>query len=220
MKEKFSIALLCLLLVAGCSSEEVPETAPVAHEDTVAVTPPAPKTFSDYRNGDMIFIVSEFEPFMPYASFTPTKYNHCGVLFHRPKDGKIMVFSADKVVQNVPLEQFLAVHSQEYKIMRFSNADDMLANLSFEGSKPIVKTLIGIKYDYVASWDDEKMYNSELLWKFWKRLLNVELCSLHSITDYDISNFPADQVAAVTDSIVTPHDLMQSELLETVYTNN
>jgi hypothetical protein len=86
---------------------------------------------------------------------------------------------------------------------------------------------IGKSYDIYFNWSDEEIYCSELVWKLYQRNLNIALCPLKVLKDYDLRH---PDVRAIMqerygkdipwdEPMVAPIDLFNAASLKLVYSD-
>ena len=83
----------------------------------------------------------------------------------------------------------------------------------------------GRPYDFLFAWSDDEIYCSELIWKMYKAALGIEIGTLQTFRDFDLSNpvvvtilkerfpqgIPEDEI------VISPANMFDSDLLVTVY---
>lgn len=111
-----------------------------------------------------------------------------------------------------------------YVVKRLKNADKLLTRDVISRMQQIGAGYIGKDYDPYFEWSDERIYCSELVWKIYKRVLNLEIGGLQRIGDFELSH------AAVKEKLrerfgdhvpeeepaISPAQMFSSELLITV----
>lgn len=186
--------------------------------------------FSDgfrVQEGDLIFQELKNSDSRAMKLITGNKYTHVGVILKYK--GKFIVLESNGNVRRTELGQFLkkGVNAQ-YIIKRFKNYKDFFSEEKYSKLRDASNQFIGKHSDLYYGWGDEKLYSAELVWKFFKEALDIELCQLKKFKDYDYSHpyvrlilsqkygkdLPQDEPT------VTARDLMLSEFLETVYPKN
>jgi len=171
-----------------------------------------------YQTGDIIFLSNANAPDKLLQSITKSKISHLGLVIK--EKGKTSVFFAGNTVKRVSLPEFLALSSNgKYEVFRFKDSLMIsgLNELMLEESKK----LLGSVYDFKYSWLDKEIYNSELIWKVFKRASNIELCALKPLSSIEIKDsliikkikvIYGDTIPPVI-KIVSPNDLHDSEYL-------
>ncbi len=180
----------------------------------------------DYQVGDVIMQSDPFESASGIKILTASKWNHVGVVVE--KNGSLFVVEALASVRYTPVDEYVN-RGEDYKHLRLKE------DLSMEDKTKInnaVKAYIGKRYDPILSWDDNKMYCSELVQKVFKDAIDIEVTRERKIKAHimvlvvpllksGIVQVPApfSEVAAEIDTneiVVTPADIMRSSNLEEV----
>lgn len=114
--------------------------------------------------------------------------------------------------------------NQKYVVKRLIHADSILTNTKVEDMKRLGKEFKGKDYDLTFEWSDDKIYCSELIWKIYKRGLDIELTQLETLNDFDLSNAEVktklrerygDQIP-LNEPVISPKSLFESPLLKTI----
>ncbi len=91
--------------------------------------------------------------------------------------------------------------------------------MKLEGTK-----YLGKNYDLYFEWSDERLYCSELVWKIFKNVLDIELGKLQKFNEFDLSH-PVVQAKLKerygnqipqNELVISPDQMFRSSLLETV----
>lgn len=179
-----------------------------------------PTNKSLLKNGDLLFIVNPSGQGKAIQLATHSKYTHIGIVFI--EDGKTMVYHAVEPVTKSSLEEFIAMSADKnYEVKRLKN-QSMLTNQIVTSMRTNAKKDLGKHYDLGFSWDDDKLYCSEYVWKIYKRTLNIEIGTLKPLNSFDLSH-PAvkeklkerygDQIP-MNEQMISPGDMFESTLLE------
>ena len=204
MKTKsFTTFLLALLLlVTGCTDQ-----------------PPMIKP------GDILFHKSVSAQSEAIKLATGSEYTHCGVVLKGPSNS-LVVFEAIQPVMTTPLNQWIARgQGGVYSVMRLRDADALISAGAFDKMKVEAQGYLGLDYDFYFSWDDDKMYCSELVWKLFDRSMGVDLCQPRHLRDFKLDNPIVKAKLAqrygnavpYDEQVVAPSDIHESDLLEEVY---
>jgi uncharacterized protein YycO len=172
------------------------------------------------KNGDLIFIINPSGQGKAIQLATHSKYTHIGIVFI--EDGKTMVYHAVEPVTKSSLEEFVAMSADKnYEVKRLKN-QRMLTNQIITSMLIHAKKDIGKHYDLGFSWDDEKLYCSEYVWKIYKRTLNIEIGKLKPLNSFDL-NHPVvkeklkqryGSKIPLNEQMISPGDMYESILLE------
>lgn len=202
--------LLFLLLLSACKDKPVQELA-------VAL---------DFKSGDIIFQTSKSEQSEAIQLATESKYSHIGILY---KDSnEYMVLEAVQPVKMTPLEDWIAQgENKDYVVKRLLGVVKTISEDDISKMEALGKSYLGKDYDPYFEWSNKAFYCSELVWKMYKKGLGIELCKTKKMKDFKLDNpkvaeklnerygdkIPQNQ------KVVSPADIFNSELLETIYSD-
>ena len=160
--------------------------------------------FYQLKTGDLLFQTINNDPIPTDSQNSNTIYNNIGIAFI---DGQNYVLLATTYqVQYVSLRQWVKNGIDEkYVVKRLRNADSLFTNVENQKLELEVRNNIMKKYDTNFDWSDEKIYNAELIWKIYKRSLNIELGKLDTI-----------RVDSIMKYEITPKTIFDSKNLITV----
>lgn len=171
-----------------------------------------------YQDGDIVFSSSQAGQGRAIIDATNSPYTHCGVVFLQA--GKTMVLEAVEPVGITSVENFSARSAPgTFIAKRLKRA---IAPESLEAARDWGKTMIGLHYDHQFRWSDERMYCSELVWKFFKHA-GVSLCKPNQFRQYALDK-PSVKEAIIQkygsldalprdEKVVAPSDIAESPLL-------
>lgn len=177
---------------------------------------------NNFKNGDVIFHTSKSPQSKMIQDVTQSKYSHVGIIYI--KDGETYVMEAVQPVKVTPLNVFIerGVDSK-YTVMRYKG------NLWEEDFKKMYdygSSQLGKNYDSKFQWSDNTMYCSELVYKIYETI-GVELCEKNTFSDYNLSSKEVQDAIKnrynteldMNELVVTPVDLLNSNLLTTIFDN-
>ena len=161
--------------------------------------------FKEVKEGDIIFQTSKSQQSKFIAYATHSLNTHCGIVVY--KKGEPYVLEASNVIKLTPLKKFINKGLLgRYQIYRYTNTPVKIA----------YKNYLGIPYDSEFRWTDKRYYCSELVWKIYKKQLNVELCEPQELSSYTISGLEKvlnKRGISKTSLFVAPSDLSNSDKL-------
>ena len=175
------------------------------------------------QDGDLIFQSSRSSQSAAIQQATRSRYCHMGLILMR--DGKPYVFEAVGPVRYTPLARWIASGVDgHFVVKRLKDAKQRLGAEAVARLRRATRSYEGKRYDFTFEWSDEKIYCSELAWKMYRDALDLEISSLRKLRDFDLtppavrlklrerygSRIPLDE------TVVTPQDIFDSPLLETV----
>ena len=179
------------------------------------------------REGDIIFHESSTEQAKALKLATKSRYTHVAIILKL--NDQWYVEEAVQPVKYTKLESFIKRGKNNHYVIKRLKDDgklltpDKIAELKISGKKYLNKN-----YDICFEWSDKNIYCTELVWKMYKEVLNVEVGKLEKLKDFDLSdnfvkkimkqrygkNIPFDE------KVISPKAMFESELLETVVVNN
>jgi hypothetical protein len=129
---------------------------------------------NDYKEGDVVFIISQSSQSKFIAYATRSMWTHCGIVVY--KNNKPYVLEASNVVKLTSLDNF-------------KNKGKGGALVQYRYTENSVKInyqkYLGIPYDSQFSLTNGRYYCSELVWKIYKDQLGVKLCDPKPLSDYN-----------------------------------
>ena len=175
------------------------------------------------KDGDIIFQESQSSQCKAIQSATKSRYSHCGIIYI--DNGEYYVYEAVQPVTVTPLKDWISRgKNSHYVVKRLKNADTVLTGENIEKMKKAGEKFYGKNYDLTFEWSDDKIYCSELVWKIYKRALDIEVGKLQKLEEFDLTadivkqkikerygdNIPKDEI------VISPVSIFESDLLETV----
>jgi len=145
------------------------------------------------------------------------------------KDNKPFVFEAVEPVKYTPLADWINRGAKGYAVIkRLIDAERLLTIDALFKLNKLALQFEGKHYDLAFSWDDKRMYCSELVWKMFDRSIGLQIGKLQRMRDFDLSSpvvqkklkerygdhFPLEE------KVISPQAIFDSNLLITVATIN
>ncbi|XKD94493.1 YiiX family permuted papain-like enzyme [Morganella morganii] len=173
------------------------------------------------QQGDIIFHTPRSSRSLAIQKATWSVYSHMGIILLR--DGKPYVYEAAKTVRFMPLTQRIALGTGSHYVVKRLRAplNASQQQVLYRGALHYQSRL----YDLTFSWDDERIYYSELVWKIYKNALNTEVGQLQELQAFDLSS-PEVQVKMkerygkripLNEIVISPEAMFDSPLPVTVY---
>lgn len=134
---------------------------------------------STYREGDIIFQISDSQQSNMIQFATMSPWSHCGIIIE--KDTGLYVLEASNVVKLTPLDQWIS-KGRCGGVHKVRRVFDRPIKISY-------KKYLGKKYDLAFKMNNGKFYCSELVWVIYKEQFNTELCKPKKISKYNIGLF-------------------------------
>ena len=176
------------------------------------------------KNGDLIFQTSRSSQSKAIQLATKSNYSHMGIIL--TQNGKQMVYEAVGPVQFTPISNWIKRgEGGHFVVKRLTNANTILTSQNIAKLDSVAVSFKGRPYDLLFEWSDEKLYCSELVWKMYDRALNIQIGELQKLGEFDLSNpLVRDKMKQrygdaipLGESVISPEQMFQSSLLETVY---
>lgn len=182
--------------------------------------------FRKIQDGDMIFQTSKSAQCEAVRIATNSKFSHCGIIFIMI--GKKMVFEAVQPVKLTPISDWIT-HGKDnkYVVKRLKNAKTILTYSTLQKMKDYGHNFLNKDYDGYFNWNDQQIYCSELVWKIYKNAANIELCKLAKLKSFNLTNEKVKIILReryknnipLEEDVVAPSQIVDSEILETVFDN-
>jgi len=180
------------------------------------------------KEGDIIFHESQsIAQGEELKLATKSRYTHMGVIFKKNK--KFFVYEAVQPVKVTPLKKWIGRgENKHYVIKRLKNYKEQITPQNIIKMQKYGKKFLGKNYDTYFQWSDKRIYCSELVWKIYKRALNIEICDLEKMKDFDLSHPKVKALIKkrygvnipLNETIVSPVKIFNSNKLITVITKN
>lgn len=177
----------------------------------------------DARPGDVIFHTSRSAQSLAVQRATRSPYSHMGVVLFRK--GRPYVFEAVSTARYTPLDRWIARgNGRHYVLKRLRNASALLKPAALDRMARQARLMAGRPYDLTFEWSDDRLYCSELVWKLYKRTLDIEIGALQRIREFDL-NDPAVRSkmrerygsrVPLDEPVISPVAMFDSPLLVTV----
>lgn len=181
------------------------------------------KNNSIYKNGDVILQTSETAQCEAVRIATNSKFSHCGIIFI--ENGKPFVYEAVQPVSKTSLEAWIKNGKEKKYVIR--RIKDTLSQEQQKNMLAIAKSYLNKNYDIYFEWNDNTIYCSELVWKIYKNGANIELCKTKELKDFSLDHPIVKEILKqrygntipLTEKVVAPAQLHETETLETIFDN-
>ena len=177
----------------------------------------------DLKEGDIIFQETNSEQSRAIKLATKSKYTHVGIVLSY--NSKLMILEAIGPVKVTEIDSFLKRSlNQNFKIKRLKNANQILTKEKLEQLKIEGNKYLGKPYDIYFGWSNDRIYCSELVWKLYKTVLNIEIGKLSKLKEFDLSHWKVRYLMfkryglsiPYDETVIPPSNLFDSELLITI----
>lgn len=179
----------------------------------------------EFKEGDVVFQISKSPQSKAIQIATNSKYSHVGIVFRNKN--KFHVLEAVQPVKYTELQNWIKKGQDDSIIVkRLIKYERILTPSAIQMMKKVGDRFLGSTYDKYFEWSDNRIYCSELVWKIFKRALDIELGKLRRLKEFNLShpivreklkerygdNIPYQEF------VISPDDIFNSNLLSTVYT--
>jgi hypothetical protein len=141
------------------------------------------------------------------------------------RDRKPYVLEAIATVRFTPLDRWIGRGAGHHFVLkRLRNADTVLDTSGLAKLRMAAQRFGGRPYDLTFDWSDDRIYCSELVWKAYDRGLGIQIGTLQTIRDFNLTD-PAvsaklrerygDNVP-FNEPVISPVSMFRSTLLVTV----
>ena len=176
-----------------------------------------------FQSGDIMFHSSQSSQSEAIQLATNSLYSHVGIVYSKKE--AFFVYEAIEPVKMTPIRDWIdRGKDKHYVVKRLKDHRKLITASTLSRMEFIGKRYLGKHYDQYFNWSDNRVYCSELVWKIYKKALNIELCPLQKMGDLDLTapivqqkirerygaNPPLDE------PVVSPAALFDSEKLMTV----
>jgi Permuted papain-like amidase enzyme, YaeF/YiiX, C92 family len=173
----------------------------------------------DLEDGDIIFQNSSSRQSAAIAAATNSLLTHVGIIFL--EDGQPMVYEAVQPVKKTSFKEWTTRGKNgSYVVRRLKDK----SKLDMAKLKKQVFTFLGKDYDSQFGWSDARIYCSEFVYKAYDRAFDLQIGTLKTMKDLDLTHPVVKQVlqerygndVPMEMKIISPVDVFESNLLQTV----
>jgi hypothetical protein len=179
------------------------------------------------REGDIVFQILRTGQGPAIQLATKSLYTHVGIVLLR--DSCPFVFEAVEPVRFTALDKWIARGDKGHCVIkRLKNADSVLDAQALGRIHNLVPDFEAKHYDLTFGWDDSLIYCSELVWKLYDRALGIQVGKLRKLRDFDLSSPVVQEKmkqrygdhVPLEETVISPADIFDSDLLKTIQTIN
>jgi uncharacterized protein YycO len=178
-----------------------------------------------FQEGDVLFQITQTKQSKTIQLATKSKYTHVGILFIISNEP--FVLEAGSRVKYTRLENWINRGVNNYYLVKRLKGI-MMEEKEVAKLKKIAKKYLGKQYDSFFNWSDEKLYCSELVWKIYKKGLNIELGTPKKMKEFDLKHphvrdklFETyGQKVPLEEIMISPGQIFKSKNLFKVYEEN
>ncbi|XBS43544.1 YiiX family permuted papain-like enzyme [Cellulophaga lytica] len=175
------------------------------------------------QNGDIIFQTSKSSQSKAIQLATNSKYSHMGIIYEN--DEKYFVYEAIQPVKLTPLKKWInRGENGHYVVKRIKNSENILTDRIINEMKVYGEKFKGKSYDIYFEWSDDKIYCSELVWKIYKEVTDIEIGKLEHLSDFDLSHEIVQnkmkerygENVPMNEKVISPAEMFDSDKLITI----
>lgn len=169
-----------IALLAACENPKSKESEATSSEVKA-------QQMDTLMEGDILFQISSSGQGNAIQLATNSPYSHCGILFK--ENNEWMVFEGVQPVKKTALNEWIAQGVKQHVVVkRLKNAQAVLTPQVKNHMKATATKFIGKNYDLTFTWNDDRMYCSELVYKIYERGAGIEVGKLQKLREFDLSN--------------------------------
>jgi hypothetical protein len=176
------------------------------------------------QDGDIVFQTSRSRQSIAIQKATDSPYSHMGLVYI--ENGQPMVFEAVEPVKTTPLAEWEARGEGGHYVVKRLADSSILTKDALKKMHAVGEGFVGKSYDPYFEWSDERIYCSELVWKIYKRALDLEIGDVAPIGTFDLSDPIVQQKVQErwggsppsNELVISPAAIFNSDRLITVYT--
>lgn len=169
-----------IAMLAACENPKSKDSETTSSEVTA-------QQMDTLMEGDILFQISTSVQGKAIQLATNSSYSHCGILFR--ENNEWMVFEGVQPVKKTALNEWIAQGVKQHVVVkRLKNAHDILTPQVRNHMKATATKFIGKNYDLTFTWNDDRMYCSELVYKIYERGAGIAVGKLQKLREFDLSN--------------------------------
>jgi hypothetical protein len=193
------------------------------HPSESQITQNKAYSFDGLKNGDIIFQTSKSSQSKAIQLATNSKYSHMGIIYEN--DRKYFVYEAVQPVKLTPLQEWIKRgENGHYVVKRLKNSENILTDSVVKEMKVYGEKFKGRSYDLYFEWSDDKIYCSELVWKIYKDVANIEIGKIERLSDFDLSHKIVKskmkerygENIPMNEKVISPAEMFDSDKLITI----
>ncbi len=169
-----------IAMLAACENPKSKDSETTSSEVTA-------QQMDTLMEGDILFQISTSGQGKAIQLATNSPYSHCGILFR--ENNEWMVFEGVQPVKKTALNEWIAQGVKQHVVVkRLKNAQAVLSPQVRNHMKATATKFIGKNYDLTFTWNDDRMYCSELVYKIYERGAGIAVGKLQKLREFDLSN--------------------------------
>ena len=178
---------------------------------------------SSLKDGDLVFHESKSGQSRAIRLATKSRYTHVGIV--RIVRGRPMVLEAVRTVRLTPFKRWQARGVDGHIVVkRLREWQPLTDKRNRARLLRVGRGYLGKRYDGAFAWDEKRIYCSELVYRIYKRGLGIELGTVETFGDMDLSSPVVQKLIKIRrgknldlhESIITPVSIFEDPQLFTV----
>lgn len=174
-------------------------------------------------DGDVILHKSQSSQAAALRAATGSEYTHVGIVFHH--DGELQVLEAVEPVRWTPLGDWIQRGAHQHVVLMRVNG---LSPEAADTVRAAATAYIGVGYDLLFEWSDERIYCSELVYKAFQSATGREIGERETLRDLDLSSEAVRRLidartggdVDLAEPVVTPLSILNDGELTVVFAND
>ena len=182
---------------------------------------------TELQFGDVVFQSSTSGQSLAIQLATDSKYSHVGMVIGH-QNGDWQILEAVQPVRMTALNTWRkGGDTKEIAVKRVHGADSLITEEVKDKMIRLGTSWLGKNYDIFFDWSDKEMYCSELVWKLYDEVLDIELGELRPLKDFNLNHPEVKRIMKQRygddipweSMMISPGDMFDSEKFETVEFN-
>lgn len=181
----------------------------------------ATSNYSALRAGDIVFQQSNSAQCKAIREATGSPWTHVGIALEF--GGELMILEAVEPVRLTRIDEWFD-RCEKNEIKRWVHADEQLNAEQLEQMNAMGQSWLNRHYDIGFAWSDDELYCSELVYKLFDRVINLQIGTIKQLKDYDLTSPIVKKIMKqrygdkipYEEYMIAPGAMYDSPLLETV----
>lgn len=160
--------------------------------------------FGHLRTGDLLFNKLNIDSGIGIQNGIHFSFDNIGIVFI--DDDNYAIIETAERVGYISMSGWIEKGvDQKYVVKRLLNSDSLLNDERTQRLRKEAQSNIWKEVEKSQNWSDDKLYNAELVWKLFKKALDIELGELDTL-----------KVDSMSEYVITPNAIFTSKYLTTL----
>lgn len=182
---------------------------------------------SELQEGDIIFQETRSKQAKALKLATKSRYTHVGLIFKNKKG--LYVLEAVQPVRNTGFHSFIKKGvNRHFVVKRLKNPEQVLTKINIKRMKRYGRRFLGKNYDIYFGWSNKRIYCTELVWKIYKNVIDIEVGKLQKLKDFDLTHPYVKKLMRqrygknipYNEKVISVSSMFDANNLETILENN